>query len=277
MAEAKKTVKTAVKAAPKAKVEKKPASIKSEPAAKVAPVKAVKKEPVKAEAPVKVKAVKASTNAAVSVDVYGIDGKVSGKVSLPGAIFGERVNKELIAQAVRVYLANQRQGNASTKTRGEVDGSTRKIYRQKGTGRARHGGVRAPIFVKGGIVFGPKPRDYSLSLPKKMKRKALFSALSAKAKDSQVMVLSGVEKLDPKTKVFAEMLKKLGVADKKQKLLFVTTASAENVKRAGRNVPGVSFTVVNQLNTYEVLNTKNLVLLKDAVDEMEKLFLGKDK
>lgn len=245
-------------------------------------VKAVKKEDVvkvEAQAAVTIakNSPKESKNAAVSVDVYGVDGKVSGKVSLPGAIFGETVNKTLIAQAVRVYLANQRQGNASTKSRGEVDGSTRKIYRQKGTGRARHGGVRAPIFVKGGIAHGPKPRDFGLSMPKKMKRKALFSALSAKAQDSQVMVLSGIEKLEPKTKVFAEMLKKLGVADKKQKLLFVTTADAAATKRAGRNIPGVSFIAVNQLNTYEVLHTKNLVLLKDAVTEMEKFYLGKDK
>lgn len=273
MTEAKKTTKEvketktvkAVKAESKAKT------------VKVAPVKAIKKEAVKTEVVAKVKPVKESTNAAVSVDMYGVDGKVAGKVSLPGAIFGERVNTVLIAQAVRVYLANQRQGNASTKTRGEVEGSTRKIYRQKGTGRARHGGVRAPIFVKGGIVHGPRPKDFSLSLPKKMKRKALFSALSAKALDSQIMVLSGVEKLEPKTKVFAEMLNKLGIADKKRKMLFVTASEVDNAKRAGANLQGVSFTSVNRLNTYEVLNTKNLVLLKDAVDEMEKFFLGKDK
>jgi large subunit ribosomal protein L4 len=263
-------VKKPVKAAPKAK-----------PVTKVVPEKATKEAVVKTEAQVAVavtkKAVKENTNAAVSIDVYGVDGKVSGKVSLPGEIFGEKVNKVLIAQAIRVYLANQRQGNASTKTRGEVEGSTRKIYRQKGTGRARHGGVRAPIFVKGGIVHGPRPKDFGLSLPKKMKRKALYSALSAKVNDKQVMVLSGVEKLEPKTKVFVEMVSKLGLADKKQKLLFVTTAEAAETKRAGRNIPGVSFTSVNRLNTYEVLNTKNLILLKDAVEEMEKHFLGKDK
>lgn len=251
-------------------------------APKAKAVKTVKKESVvKAEAQTAVtiakKTPKASKNATVSVDVYGVDGKVSGKISLPGAIFGETVNKQLIAQAVRVYLANQRQGNASTKSRGEVDGSTRKIYRQKGTGRARHGGVRAPIFVKGGIAHGPKPRDFGLSMPKKMKRKALFSALSAKAQDSQVMVLSGIEKLESKTKVFADMLKKLSLADKKQKLLFVTTADAAATKRAGRNIPGVTFISVNQLNTYEVLHTKNLVVLKDAIAEMEKFYLGKDK
>lgn len=274
-----------------AKIEEK---VVKKPAAKGAPkvaatkvktpktvAKPVKEDAVKAEAQVAVsvakKAAKVTTNAAVSVDVYGIDGKVTGKISLPGAIFGERMNKDLIAQAVRVYLANQRQGNASTKTRGEVDGSTRKIYRQKGTGRARHGGVRAPIFVKGGIAHGPKPRDFGLSMPKKMRRKALFSTLSAKAKDSQIMVLAGTDKLEAKTKVFAQMLTKLGVAEKKQKLLFVVGSTATNEKRAGQNIPGVTFTAVNQLNTYEVLNTKRVIFLKDAVEELEKFFLGKDK
>lgn len=270
------------------KTTKAAAPTKAKTVKKVAPEKVVKKEAVESTTSTSAKAtadkkvvktikVKATSTAAVSVDVYGLDGKASGKISLPGEIFGERVNKALIAQAVRVYLANQRQGNASTKTRGEVDGSTRKIYRQKGTGRARHGGVRAPIFVKGGIVFGPKPRDFGLSMPKKMKRKALFSALSSKVKDSQFMVLSGLEGIEPKTKAFAATLNKLGVADKKQKLLFVTAAKAENVLKAGRNIQGVTFTSVSQLNTYEVLHTKRLVILKDAVSEMEKFFLGKDK
>ncbi len=259
-------------------VKKTTAAPKAKPVTKkVAPVKAVKKEEVKAEAPIKVKPVKESNNASVSVKVVDTTGKEAGTVALPGAIFGERVNKTLLAQAVRVYLANQRQGNASTKSRGEVDGSTRKIYRQKGTGRARHGGVRAPIFVKGGIAHGPKPRDFSLSLPKKMKRKALFSALSAKVQDKQVMVLSGLEKLEPKTKGFSEMLKKLGVADKKQNLLFVTATGMDSARRAGRNITGVNFTAVSRMNTYEVLQTKNLVVAKDAIAEMEKFFLGKDK
>src|SRR3989344_6029979 len=118
--------------------------------------------------------------------VYDLKGAKSGTLALPKEVFGTKVNNSLMAQAVRVYLANQRQGNATTKTRGEVQGSSKKIYRQKGTGRARHGSLRAPIFVKGGIVFGPKPRDFSLDLPKKMKRKALFSSLSAKAADSEV-------------------------------------------------------------------------------------------
>ncbi len=212
--------------------------------------------------------------AAVSVDVVGVDGSVTGKISLPGEIFGEKVNKALVAQAVRVYLANQRQGNASTKTRGEVDGSTRKIYRQKGTGRARHGSVRAPIFVKGGIVFGPKPRDYGLDLPQKMKRKALFSALSAKVIDKEVTVIDGLGAIKPKTKVFAEMLQKLGLTDKKQKVVFVTVGKdAKTVLRAGRNIQGINFLSCKQINTYEVLAATRLVVMKDAIAEMKEHFL----
>ena len=234
-----------------------------------------KTEVKKAEAPVVKKAEKKEAH--LTLDVFDLDGKVAGKVSLSEAIFGDKVNKSLLAQAVRVYLANKRQGTASTKTRGEVDGSTRKIYRQKGTGRARHGSLRAPIFVKGGIVFGPKPRDYSLSLPKKMKRKALFSALSAKVLDGEVKVLQGLEKIEPKTKHFAGVLQKLGFDGKKKKLLLVTPGSLDNVKRAGRNIEGVSFLPAKQLNAYDVLKNKNLLIMKDSLTEMEKYFLGGDK
>jgi len=213
--------------------------------------------------------------ATVSIDVVGIDGKAAGKMSLPGEIFGDKVNKPLLAQAVRVYLANQRQGNASTKTRGEVEGSTRKIYRQKGTGRARHGGIRAPIFVKGGIVFGPKPRDFSLSMPQKMKRKALFSALSAKVQDKEVMIVDGLGKIEAKTKAFTKMLKELGVAEKKQKLLFVTAGDAISAQRAGGNIQGVNFLPSKLINTYEVLTATKIIMMKDAVDEMKGHFLKK--
>ena len=256
----------------------------SKPAEKAIEKKVIAKEPVKkvaaekVEAEVVVSAPKKTTAkqyATVSIDVVGIDGKAAGKISLPGEIFGETVNKALLAQAIRVYLANQRQGNASTKTRGEVEGSTRKIYRQKGTGRARHGGIRAPIFVKGGIVFGPKPRDFSLSLPQKMKRKALFSALSAKVQDKEVMVIDGLGKIEAKTKAFAKMLKSLELADKKQKLLFVTTGDVAVVQRAGRNIQGISFLPSKLINTYEVLTATKIIMMKDAIDEMKGHFLKK--
>jgi len=250
------------------------------PAVKVSktPVKKVSKPTAKIEAaaksskPVSKKVETESVN--LTVSVFGLDGKVSGKVTLAKEIFGEKVNKKLIAQAVRVYQANKRQGNASTKTRGEVDGSTRKIYRQKGTGNARHGSVRAPIFVKGGIVHGPKPRDFGLELPKKMKRKALFSALSAKLQDGEVKVLSGLEKVTPKTKQFVEILQKLEFEGKK--LLLVTPDNFENARRASSNLQGVKNTAVQRLNALEVLSSKYLVLTKEALVEMEKHFLKKD-
>lgn len=253
-------------------------SVKKDTVKKVAAPKVAEKKPVakavKAEVSVSKKADK--TYATVSIDVVDTSGKVTGKVSLPGEIFGGKVNKALLAQAVRIYLANQRQGTVSTKTRGEVEGSTRKIYRQKGTGRARHGSVRAPIFVKGGVVFGPKPRDYSLTLPQKMKRKALFSALSAKVKDKEVTVIDGLAGIKPKTKVFAEMLKKLGVTEKKQKLLFVTAGKeVESILRAGRNIQGVSFSPSKLVNTYEVLTANQIIVMKDAIDEMKEHFLKK--
>lgn len=256
---------------------KEPKTVKKTVAKEVPEKKEVKKvEAVEAAASnaVESKAKVATSNVASSlkVDVYGLDGKVSGTVTLPEEIFGEKVNKTLLAQAVRVYLANKRQGNASTKTRGEVDGSTRKIYRQKGTGRARHGSIRAPIFVKGGIVFGPKPRDFGLDLPKKMRRKALFSALAAKLNDGEVKVLSGLESIEPKTKQFVLAMKNLGLVEKK--LLLVLSEDVQVVKRAARNVQGVNSTVVKRLNAYDVLNNKNLIVTKDAVEAMKKHFLG---
>lgn len=268
--ETKKTVKKEVK--PVAKPVKKVAATKKDVSTDAQKEVKVATETVKAEGTVSVK--KEKTYATVSIDVVDLSGKVTGKVSLPGEMFGDKVNKVLLAQAIRIYLANQRQGNASTKTRGEVEGSTRKIYRQKGTGRARHGGIRAPIFVKGGIVFGPKPRDFSLAFPQKMKKKALFSALSAKVKDNEVTVIDGLGSIEPKAKVFANMLKSLGMVDKKRKLLFITAGKdVVSVLRAGRNIEGVSFLSSKQINTYEVLATKRLVMMKDAIDEMKEHFL----
>src|SRR3990172_10626024 len=132
---------------------------------------------------------KKNVKAGLTLPVYGVDGKEKTPADLQKEIFSVEVNPRLLAQYVRVYLANQRQGNASTKTRGEVTGSTRKIYRQKGTGNARHGSIKAPIFVGGGITFGPKPRDYSLKMNKKQKTLALFSSLTVKANDKEIFAL----------------------------------------------------------------------------------------
>lgn len=213
----------------------------------------------------------------LSADVYDLEGVVFEKITLAEEIFGANINKALITQAVRVFRANQRLGTASTKTRGEVEGSSRKIYRQKGTGRARHGSIRAPIFVHGGIVGGPKPRDYSLHLPQKMKRAALFSALSDKFKSGKIKILGGIEKIEPKTKKFISVIDKLGLNDKKKKILIIIASGAENLKRAAGNVQGVSITGAKRLNTYDILSSQQILFIKEAVQELENHFLKKDK
>lgn len=216
------------------------------------------------------------TKGSLTIDVVDINGKSIESIKLPEEIFGEKENKKLISQAIRVYLANQRQGTVSTKTRGEVQGSTRKIYRQKGTGRARHGGIRAPIFVKGGIAHGPKPRDYSLSLSKKMRKQALFSSLSAKVIDKNIKVVSGLEKIEQKTKLFSKFIKSLLIKEN-EKVLLVTPEKLENVYKAARNMEGVSIVSANMLNTYEVLNNKTIIFMKSAIQTLEKVFLKSGK
>ncbi|HVZ58282.1 MAG TPA: 50S ribosomal protein L4 [Patescibacteria group bacterium] len=210
------------------------------------------------------------------VDVFDLSGKVVTTLILPELLFGAKVNKQLVAQAVRVYLANQRMGTQSTKTRGEVEGSTRKIYRQKGTGRARHGGIRAPIFVGGGIALGPKPRDYSRDLPQKMRRAALASALTVKLDKGEVKVVDGLETITPKTKLFVGALSKLQLDAKNKKLLVILPTRMDNVQKAVRNVEGVSFVLANQLNTYQVMNARKLLVMRSAIDTLEKTFVKKE-
>lgn len=208
----------------------------------------------------------------LSAPVFSVSGEKSGSVTLPKEVFGAKINKTLMAQAVRVYLANQRLGTVSTKTRGEVEGSSRKIYKQKGTGRARHGGVRAPIFVKGGVAHGPKPRDYSLKLPQKMKRAALISALSQKQKDGEIKVLSGLEKIEPKTKIMGALINKVSEQTPKSRVLLVTSANPKdlgNVFKSSRNIKNVEVLNALFLNVYEVLKHKNLLLMKEAIAVLE--------
>ncbi len=248
MAEAKKTTKAVAK-----KVEKKVA----EKAVKAKAVASPKKTETK-EAAVSLK-----------VTVVGVDGAAKGTMSLPVEVFGAKPNKTLIAQAIRVYLANQRQGNASTKTRGEVIGSTRKIYRQKGTGRARHGALKAPLFVGGGVAMGPKPHDFSLSLPQKMRKNALISALSEKAQNGMVKVVDG--EFSGKTKEVANLMKALELTNKKKvnKVLLVIDKN-ENAKRGAHNLGGLAIETFETLSTYGVAVNKNVVFLKNAVEELAK-------
>lgn len=239
--------------------------VKKAPVEKTVAVKAVKTEKVEAS----VKTVKVS---GLSAPMFDVKGASAGTFSLPKEVFGVKVNEALMAQAVRVYLANQRLGTAVTQTRGEVTGSTKKIYRQKGTGGARHGGKRAPIFVKGGVAHGPKLRDYSLAMPQKMKKAALLSALSQRASEGDIRVISGVTKIEAKTKNMYQLISKVTEDKKgKGKVLLVISATPNelpNVFRGARNIKNVEVISAKLLNTYEVLKHKNLLFMKESVEAL---------
>lgn len=211
----------------------------------------------------------------ISVDMYGKEGKIIGKISLPKEIFDSKINTVLMAQAVRVYRANQRMGTASTKTRGEVRGSTRKIYRQKGTGRARHGAITAPIFVGGGIVFGPRPRDFTLKMPTKMRRKALFSALTMKHRNNTIKIADlGAE--FSKTREMQKAFKALELIDKNNKgdnILFVVSDMKHNSVKVTQNIGGVSVQHASDLHTYQVLKAKRVVFMKDSIEVLKNTFI----
>src|SRR3989344_6622904 len=205
--------------------------------------------------------------------IVDLSGKETGQMSLPDEIFNVNASDKLLSLYVRVYLNNQKFNAASTKTRGEVKGSTRKIYRQKGTGRARHGANTAPIFVGGGIAHGPRGVIKKLRINKKQRVKALSSALSAKLRDGEIKIITGFEKIEPKTRVLAQSLKVLGDGGKKRKLLLVTPgADAKNVVRAGRNIEGVSILSANMLNAYSVLDTREIFFMKESIDPLVDCF-----
>lgn len=246
----------------KAKVEK--TTVKA-PAVKKA---VVKKEAVEKEISVPV----AEKVAGVSVTVMDLAGKAGGKITLPGEMFAAKINPTLMAQVLRVYAFSQRQGHASTKTRGEVSGTTKKVYRQKGTGRARHGAAKAPIFVGGGITFGPRPREFNLEIPKKMRRLALFSALTSLHKENKVMVFDAAGATG-KTKEIVAFLKGAQLTGKK--ITLVTTGETPMVTRAGGNLEKVSVIRAENLHTYAVLNSNALVFVKDSIEVLKKTFLEK--
>lgn len=208
---------------------------------------------------------KAVRRQSLSVPVYSLTGRAAGTLTLPKEIFGQKVNKNLLSQAVRVYMTNQKSLPGSTKTRSEVEGSTAKIYRQKGTGRARHGSIRAPIFVGGGITFGPTPRKIRLNLPQSMKKAALISALSVKAEDKKILAILSLEKASGKTKEIASWLNKVKVGD----ALMVTGQKLDNVVLAARNIPKINVSSVNLINAYEVLRHDFLILTKDAIEKLK--------
>ncbi|ADD03209.1 ribosomal protein L4/L1e [Thermoanaerobacter mathranii subsp. mathranii str. A3] len=202
------------------------------------------------------------------VAVYNVKGEQVGEIELKDSVFGVPVNVPVMHQAVLNYLANQRQGTHSTKTRGEVRGGGRKPWRQKGTGRARQGSIRAPQWIKGGVVFGPKPRDYSYKLPKKVKRLALKSALSSKVRDNEIIVLDEFKLDQPKTKKVVELLKNFNV----DSALIVVPEGEKNVELSTRNIPGVKTLYANYLNTYDVLKYDKFIITKDAVGIVEEVY-----
>lgn len=215
-------------------------------------------------------------SAGLSIKVFDLEGKEKKELVLAKEIFSVKVSPKLLAQYVRVYLANQRQGNASTKTRGEVIGSTRKIYRQKGTGKARHGDIKAPIFVGGGVVGGPTPRDYSLKMNKKQKQKALFGALSLKYEKKLIFGLTETAlKTEPKTKIMASFLKKMDWTGKR--VLFVLPELRNNLVLASRNLYEPELIEAKTLNPYIVMRADVILFLEPSVNIVVNHFLKKNE
>ena len=204
-----------------------------------------------------------------TIDIYNAGGDVVGSMDLNENVFGADVRTDVMHEVVVNYLANQRQGTQSTKTRTEVRGGGIKPWRQKGTGRARQGSIRAPQWVGGGVALGPKPRDYRYAVNKKVRRLALKSALSAKVQDSELIVLDAFEAPEIKTKQVAELLKNLKVTEK---ALIVLPENDKNIVVSARNIKGVDTTYVGAINTYEVLSHTKCIILKDAVTKLEEVY-----
>ena len=202
-------------------------------------------------------------------NVYDMSGKQVGQIELSDAVFGIEPNAAVVHDVVKNHLANCRQGTQSALTRAEVSGGGRKPWRQKGTGRARQGSTRAPQWTHGGIVFAPKPRDYSYTLNKKTRRLALKSALSAKAAEQNIVVIDAIKMEAPKTAEFAKFLNAVGVEGK---ALVVTAANDANVVKSGRNIPGCEVTFANLINVYDVVNAKKLVVDQAALAKIEEVF-----
>ena len=204
-----------------------------------------------------------------TIDIYNAGGDVVGSMDLNENVFGADVRTDVMHEVVVNYLANQRQGTQSTKTRTEVRGGGIKPWRQKGTGRARQGSIRAPQWVGGGVALGPKPRDYRYAVNKKVRRLALKSALSAKVQDSELIVLDAFEAPEIKTKQVAELLKNLKVTEK---ALIVLPENDKNIVASARNIKGVDTTYVGAINTCEVLSHTKCIILKDAVTKLEEVY-----
>ena len=203
------------------------------------------------------------------VDVYNVEGKKVSELELKEEVFGVEPNEELVHSVLINYLANQRQGTQSTKTRAEVSGGGRKPWRQKGTGRARQGSIRAPQWVKGGIALGPKPRSYRYQVNKKERRLAIKSVLSSKVLENTLYVVDTIPMKEIKTK---EMVKTLNNIKVEGKTLMILPEKNEIVQKSARNIEGVKTSLVNTINVYDLLKYKNLILTVDAVKKLEEVY-----
>ena len=203
-----------------------------------------------------------------TVGVFNKEGNKVADMELNEKVFATEVNEYALHQVVVALLANKRQGTQSTKTRSEVRGGGIKPWRQKGTGRARQGSIRAPQWIKGGIVFAPKPRDYRVSVPKSMRKVAMKSALTSKVQDNQMIVLDSLNFEAPKTKNMVEMLKALEA----NKALIITAESNEVVYKSARNIQGISVIPANNINVYDILKYEKLFITKDAVSKIEEVY-----
>lgn len=203
------------------------------------------------------------------VDLYNMDGKVVGDIELTDNIFGVEINKEVMHQAVLNQLANKRQGTQSTKTKSEVRGGGRKPWRQKGTGRARQGSIRSAQWIKGGIALGPKPRSFRYTLPKKVKRIALKSALTSKVGGNDLLVLDNLAFENIKTKQMVKVLDNLKIDTT---VLVVLADKNDPVEKSARNIPGVKTAFVNTINVFDILKYNKFLITKDAVSKVEEVY-----
>lgn len=203
------------------------------------------------------------------VNVYNMQGEVVEQIELSENIFGVEINEHVVYEVVKNQLANKRQGTQSTKTRAEVRGGGRKPWKQKGTGRARAGSTNSPIFVGGGVAFGPKPRDYSYKVPKKVKRLALKSVLTSKVQENEIIIIDHLDFNSPKTKDMVNLLARLN-ADKKA--LIVMDEKNINVIKSSKNIPHVETALVNTINVYDILKYNSFIITKDAVRKVEEVY-----
>jgi large subunit ribosomal protein L4 len=206
-----------------------------------------------------------SADQQLQVPLKGIGGEDRGQLQIPQSFLDERVRYPLLKEAVVMYQANKRAGTHQTKTRAYVAGSTRKPWKQKGTGRARAGTRKSPLWRGGGVIFGPHPRDYSYAIPRKQRQAALRSALFAKVRDGEVVVLEGLQAGPPKTKVVAAALRAIGV---RGRCLIGTHGTDKNLYLSARNIPGVLVSPVKEFNALDVLTAKTVVLTRDAFDSL---------